>query len=483
VCLKVELTSYRQHNNTQFFLTQQLAALKALDISGQNITSQGADLVAAILHQTTSLEVLDISYTNLTTANWIKIREALKYVTTLRCLKMRNAVRNDAPGHIAEAVCSNCGIEKLDIFDNQLSSKAMTKTVGESSKIETIEVLDISKSRVNMNSIGNLSAVLSKCLVLQELDLSQNSLKFTSVLRVVKALRNYPYLKRLTLEKNHSSLLSECEFLADLILSTNKSLLYLNVCGRNIRPRFVENYMTLPYSKEEHNNFVNQNLYWPGLLLKYVSRSVHNPKEAANAVQDTGNVITCTELCPIAGEDISSYHTDHYGGTFYNAAHDFAIIIPPGSVLQGDCVQIQANGSRFGPYQLPDGYHPISSFFWVSAHYTFRTPVYLILSHHASPRSVKDLSSLCALEACALNVCTTSEGKLLMNELLDGVFFDDKIQYCVISTNHFCSYCLAKNDVYIPDKFVASYFRYECRRIIKAEVCMCHANRECLKVS
>jgi len=39
-------------------------------------------------------------------------------------------------------------------------------------------------------------------------------------------------------------------------------------------------------------------------------------------------------------ENIHSYYVDHNGGTFYNTAHNFVIIVPPGAVLQGECVQI-----------------------------------------------------------------------------------------------------------------------------------------------
>ena len=466
--------------NIPCLLIEQLSLLKTLNLSGLDITDQGAYLIATVLCQTISLEVLDASYTKMNTVKCVKISETLKHISSLQCLKMsNNAINEDAAGYLSAAV-SNCLIEELDLSNNQLSSLAMFEIITALSKSETIRVLDISKNFISVNNIGNISTVLSKCLTLQELNLSQNLLMLTGVVRVAQALRGHPNLKHLNVEKNLISYFSECEFLVDIILSTNQSLLYLNVCGRNIRPRFVEDHMTPPCSHEKCNNFVIQNLYLPDLLLSHVLTSVHYPNKAANTPQ--GNVVRVTESCPITGEDISSYYVDHIGGTFYNTAHNFAIIIPPGAVLQGECVQIQATASRFGPYQLPDGYYPISSFFWVSAHYTFKIPVYLILSHHASPRNVSDLYKLYVLEACVQNVCTTSEGKLLMNKLLHGVFFDDKIGYCTISTNHFCSQCLAKDDINVPDKFLASYFAYGSSGLLNAEVCMCHVNKECIEV-
>ena len=419
----------RSRINIPCLLINKLSLLKTLDISGQDITDQGAVLLTTILPHTASLEVLDISYTLLNAVKCIKITDSLKHISALKCLKMcNNSIGDDAAGYISAAVSSNCLMEELDLSNNQLSSFAM------------IEIL-----------------------TLQELNLSQNPLMFTGVVRIAQALCDHPNLKCLNIEKSLISFFSECEFLVDVILSTNKSLLYLNVCGRNIRPRFVEDHMTPPCSHEKCNSFVIQNLYLPDLLLSSVLTSVYYPKEAA-------------------GEDISSYYVDHNGGTFYNIAHNFAIIIPPGAVLQRDCVQIQATASRFGPYQLPDGYYPISSFFWVSAHYTFKIPVYLILSHYASPRKISDLHKLCALEACTQNVYKTGDGKLIMSKFVGGVFFDGRIGYCVISTDHFCSYCLGKDDIHLPDKFHALYYKYNFEGLLKAEVCMCHANRECIKV-
>ena len=473
--MDVALTSRKQVVNIPCLLIKQLSLLKTLDISGQEITDQGADFVSTIICQTVSLEVLDISYTKLNTAKCVKICETLKHISSLRCLNMsNNSISDDTVSYLSEAISSNRSIEELDLSNNHLSSLAMIEIITALSKSKAIRVLDICKNLISADNIENVSTVLSKCLTLQELNLSQNSLMLTGVVRVAQTLRGHPNLKHLNVEKNLISSFSEYEFLVDIILSTNQSLLYLNVCGRNIRPRFVEDHMTPPCSHEKYNNFVIQKLYLPDLLLNNVLTSVHNTKEAVN--NPRSNVVRVTEICHIPCEDMSSYYVDHNGGTFYNRAHNFAIIIPPGAVLQGERVQIQATASRFGPYQLPDGYYPVSSFFWVSAHYKFKIPVYLILSHHSSPRSVSDLHRLYAMKACNHE----TSGKL---KLIDGIFFDTNISYCIIPTTHFCSYCLVKDDIKVPDMFRASYYTYNFKGCLKAEICICHVIKECMEVS
>ena len=186
--------------------------------------------------------------------------------------------------------------------------------------------------------------------------------------------------------------------------------------------------------------------------------------------------------CPFDNIGKVSYYVDHKGGTFYNETHNFAIVIPPEAVSYQQCIEIQATASRFGPYKLPDGCYPISSYFWVSANYTFEIPVYLILSHHADLRNVNDFKTLCALEACAEDSIVTVDGKLLMNKVLDDVYFDNTIGVCVVSTTRFSSICLMTSDVNLPDKFFASCYAYHCNHCLKVEICICHMNKECIEV-
>jgi len=144
------------------------------------------------------------------------------------------------------------------------------------------------------------------------------------------------------------SLSSACEFIVDVILSVNQTLVDLNVCGRNIRPRFVDDYLSPPNNESSSNGFDLQNLY----LLQHFPSNYY----AYN------KLIKVTEICPISKEDVVSYYVDHKGGSFYHHCN-FAIFVPPGAVSQGECVEIQATASHFGPYHVPDGFYPVSNFF------------------------------------------------------------------------------------------------------------------------
>ena len=144
------------------------------------------------------------------------------------------------------------------------------------------------------------------------------------------------------------------------------------MCGRNIRPRFVDDYLSPPSKENISSGFVLQNFY----LCQHFPSSDCTYKK----------LVRVNEACLIPKEDIITYYADHKGGLFYHH-HNFAIFVPPGAVSQGECVEIQATANHYGPYVIPDGFYPISSFFWLSADYTFKVPVYIVMGHYAKIRN------------------------------------------------------------------------------------------------
>ena len=317
--------------------------------------------------------------------------------------------------------------------------------------------------------------------------MSNNLLTFNGILKVAEGLRGHLNLQTLNLNINLTSFHSEGEFLVDVILSTNQSLVYLNVCGRNIRPRFTNGHLFPPPGTELTSaRFLLQNLYLtqsPSFdMLTFKSTAMDAPVKFIEAEH---------ENCPVFDQSVVSYYVDHDGGTFYNQDHDFAIVIPPGAVLQDECVEIKATASFFGPYQFPSEYHPVSSFFWISSNYIFEIPVYLIMSHFAVIKNVEDINSLCVLQAPASihNISITDEEKLIMKEVLNGVYFDFEIRYCLLKTKHFCSFSVHdKNEGCLSKKFKVLCYNYtHCNEDngeeYITEVCFCPNNCDCSKVS
>ena len=407
-------------------LFSQLAKLKTLSIHGCNINDKGAELIKILLTKGALLE---------------------NYMSSGKLIAVKAA-------------------EVIRSFETN-----------------SIKSLDISRNNIADDHLEDVVSAVAQCYTLEELNLSHNLLTFTSVIKIAEGLRGHCNLQKLNLSNNFTSFNSEGEFLVDVILSTNQSLVYLNICGRNIRPRFNNDHLFPPPNTEVVSaRFPLQNLYLSRLptfdMFTFGSKVMDLPNNFIEARE---------ESCPFSGQYIVSYYVDHNGGTFYNQDHDFALVIPPGAVLQGDCVEIRATASSFGPFQFPGGYSPVSSFFWASSDYDFKIPVYMIMSHYAVIKNVNDITSLCMLQTCAHDL-GTSEKKPMMTEVLNGVYFDCEIRYCVLKTQHFCTFSAqGRNEGSLSKWFKVFCYEYTCPdesscKDYFTEVCFCPHNCDCSKV-
>ena len=478
VCPEVSLTSTMQEINVAELISNRLALLTKLDISGCNITDQGTDMIIEVLLTTSLLKELNIANAKLNTTIVIRIFTALEKSFSLKVLRLNNNdIDDEAADCIAAVISHNRLIEETNISCNKFSASGLISIIQALSIAKNIKLLDISSNFKDCSSTDEvklLSTTLAECSTLRELNVSNNLLTFSNVLKIAEALRNHPNLEIFNISNNITSYFLECEFLMDIILSTNNLLTNINVCGRNIRPRFNDECLFFPPNCTEGiNRFILQNLYFS----QYSLVNMHT-QTANSADKSTGLGFNETE--EKNRKKIISYCVDHNGGTFYNEDHDFAIVIPPGAVSQGDCVQVQATANRFSHCKIPDGYHPISSYFWLGACYTFKIPVYLIMSHYAKIRNLEDIDSLCLLHACDHDM--TSEEELVMKKVPSGVYYDYKIGYCVFTTDHFCSICLAKENKFIPGKFFAFLYTYSTNEEYFSEVCFCPAICDCIEV-
>ena len=420
-------------------------------------------MVSAVLLETTSLTKLDLSNTMLSSVKASKISSALKNIKSLKVLNINNnAIDDGAADSIAAVVRNNSFIEEMNLSHNKMTYAGVLDVANALS--ESIKVFDISSNFIASDNVADLATALSKYPVLQELNLSGNLLRLTEILTIAQSFRLHPTLQSLDLSGNAILFSSAAEFIVDIILSINQVLINLNVCSRNIRPRHIEDYLSAPSTENNSATFTLQN------LLQHSSLDFQT------------NFIKVVETCPVSSKDIMSYYADHLGGVFYNQYHNFAIVIPPGAVTQGDCVEIQGTANYCGPYTIPDGFYPISSYFWVSADYTFKAPVYLIMSHYAKIRNLEDVSSLHVLHKYAQDPNVS-----LMSTITDGLYFDIEIGYCVLATDHFYSYCQAKSVKSIPECLLACYCTYDespdDHGSLVAEVCFCPSNSECKKIT
>lgn len=469
LCPQVLLRSKRYRTTIAELTVDQLKVVTTLNVSGCNITNQGADLLAAVLSETVSLENLNLSNANLNSTKAIKINNALKNISSVKVFSVNNNdITDESTNSMVAVIHGNSLLEKLNISHNKLSYSGALNIANSTLSTKNIKVLDISNNFITSGNIVDLAAALSKCPALQELNVSQNLLSLANILAIAQCFRFHPTLQALDLSGNIDSFSSACEFIVDVILSVNQALVNLNVCGRNIRPRYIEDYLSPPMG-DKSTALSLQNLY----ILQHTSVDVTDLHT---------NYIKVSEPCPFINVHKISYNVDYHGGVFYNQCHNFVIVVPPGAVSQGDCVEIQAAVNYYGPYVIPNGFYPISSYFWFGANYKFNTPVYLIMNHYAKIRNLEDVGNLHVLRTSTDNNATKEN--LMMSMVSDGVYFDNEIRYCVLATDHFCSFCQVKGDVQIPEYLLACYCTFDdsVSGSYIAEVSFCPSNTECIKL-
>ena len=87
---EVPFTSKRHRISITTVLVDQLRLLTTLNVSGYNITDQGADMIATVLLETISLTKLDLSNTMLNSVKATKIISALKNISSLKVFNINN---------------------------------------------------------------------------------------------------------------------------------------------------------------------------------------------------------------------------------------------------------------------------------------------------------------------------------------------------------------------------------------------------------
>ena len=479
--LELSVCSIQSQDSQVDMRLKQMKNSNKLDLSDCNITTTTLEMIAEKLSKGVSLEELSIcnATLNQTVANTIFI--LLKDISSLITLKLSNNDINDAALNGIKAIISHNHLTELDVSCNKFTADSIVQIVQAVSVVKQIKILNISKNFRNNSSseaVEKLSSALANCYTLLELNISNNSLSFNNVLIIAQAVRNLSDLEIFNISNNITYYYLECEFLIDVILSVNQSLTNIDVCGRNIRPRFNGNCLFSPLNCIENSKrFVLQNLYF----MQHIVMNKCDQMESCVPPTDL-EFIGIDEKCPFPDENIICYYVDHNGGTFYNEDHNFAIVIPPGAISQGKIVQIQFTASRFCPDALLNGcsgYYPVSSYLWVGAQYKFRVPVYLIMSHYAVIRYSEDIKSLYLLQSCDHGLCSNETKTKLVS---DGVYFDNEIEYCIVTTDHFCSFCLLKNKISIPERFSGFFYTYDTDKKHIAEVCFCPATHECRKV-
>ena len=207
-----------------------LTTLQVLDMSYNNIGSQSADGIAAVIDNNPSINQLWLDGNVLHSTGTITICNALKKIRTLSILSLcNNGITDDAADELSAVIVQNVLLEDLLLSNNQLHSTGI-KIIAESlSKLIKLRKLDLFNNNIGKEGASSLAIVIRNSTSLQDLFLSSNNFETSGALEICNALSHINSLHVLTLSNNNIS----DEVTSQLIEVLNNNHLYALLIGGN----------------------------------------------------------------------------------------------------------------------------------------------------------------------------------------------------------------------------------------------------------
>ena len=194
------------------------------------------------------------------------------------------------------------------------------------------------------------------------------------------------------------------------------------------------------------------------------------------------------EECLLRDCHITSEIFDYDGGELFIKEHSVKVAVPIGAIDKGYKVQIEIAASLFGPFIIPNGYYPISTYVWIGTCSKFiKKPLKVEIEHDIVSDEINS-SELCILTATEKDICGEKAGQKIFKLNEDTVKYQFQISdtTCIVSSDHFCCKCLAvKTRKEIPKRIIMYHYlpeNYKYQKEFEAEVSFCPDLEPCKQV-
>jgi len=147
--------------------------------------------------------------------------------------------------------------------------------------------------------------------------------------------------------------------------------------------------------------------------------------------------------------DIEVGIIDERGGVFHSCKHGVTVIFPEGAIPSGILAELKFAATLISPVPFQRGSAPLSAIFWLCMDSTvsLQKPIQLCLPMLKSENTSGTLQFAKSSHSRQLDVIGEE-----MKGLEDGVFVDDgHYGHGFIEVDHFCYYCIVKNNLKIED--------------------------------
>lgn len=181
-----------------------ISKLMVLNISNNNISSEGANDIAVILKNSPNLQELYLSGNNFKTSGAIIIAEALQGISSITVFNIsNNKMGDDGADAIATVLAQSVELCVLSVDGNDLTAvgainiaRALMNTFG-------LTVLNFSNNNISQDAASDIASVLSQNPKLKMLGLSGNNLQTAGIIKLMRALLQTKNLMLLNISNNN----------------------------------------------------------------------------------------------------------------------------------------------------------------------------------------------------------------------------------------------------------------------------------------
>ena len=177
-----------------------LSTLTTLNIKGNMVTSELADIIALVIRNNSGLEKIHMNCDDLQ-QDVLKITKALKSTSKLKVLELRGGnVFKKLAYDLANIIESN-HMHTLQLTDNnlKLSASIIAQAI---SGITSLSVLNLSSNYISEECANDLAIAITNNQSLKELKLVGNQLRLNGMIVILEALSKLSKLKALNIRRN-----------------------------------------------------------------------------------------------------------------------------------------------------------------------------------------------------------------------------------------------------------------------------------------
>ena len=185
---------------TRKFLNQ-FSDLKKFDLTNNNITTETAHDIAALLSQNSELQEFCIGGNNILTTGAIKIARALQHANNIRKFGMeRNSIGFEAANDIAAVLFHNTKLQVLGLSDNNLQTQGAIIIAKALQNTTTLTKFGIRNNSISCDAAESIASVLFRNIQVREVYLGRNNFQAVGVMKIARALQGTTSLTEFDME-------------------------------------------------------------------------------------------------------------------------------------------------------------------------------------------------------------------------------------------------------------------------------------------